>query len=63
LLLSLPAPTALKKHGICTGRSVTSYPSFKGEMSEGGQYKYKDERVVVDGKKLINEITIIYFNH
>jgi len=43
------APTALKKHGIAVGKSVTSYPTTKDFMQEGGQYNYKEDRVVVDG--------------
>jgi len=43
------APTALKKHGIATGKSITSYPSTKAFMQEGNVYTYKEDRVVVDG--------------
>ncbi|XP_014255674.1 protein dj-1beta [Cimex lectularius] len=41
------APTALKAHGIALGKSLTSYPSFKEELSEC--YNYLEDRVVVDG--------------
>ncbi|XP_066993999.1 Parkinson disease protein 7 [Anabrus simplex] len=43
------APTALKAHGIGLGKNVTSYPSTKEQMMEGGKYTYKEEQVVVDG--------------
>jgi len=43
-------PTALKKHGIGIGKSVTSYPSFKDKVTGGDtNYNYKEDRVVVDG--------------
>ncbi|RWS27746.1 Protein DJ-1-like protein [Leptotrombidium deliense] len=44
------APTALKSHGICLHKSLTSHPSKADEMKEGGKYKYSEDRVVVDGK-------------
>lgn len=40
------APTALKAHGICKGKKVTSYPNFEGDMKD--DYTYMHERVVVD---------------
>ncbi|XP_037092721.1 Parkinson disease protein 7 homolog [Pollicipes pollicipes] len=43
------APTALKAHGVCTGRALTSYPNFKEELLEGGQYIYVEDRVAIDG--------------
>jgi len=43
------APTALKAHKIGLGKSLTSYPSTKDKMVEGNEYKYKEDRVVVDG--------------
>lgn len=43
------APTALKAHCIAIGKTVTSYPAMKAEMEEGGKYKYKEDKVVVDG--------------
>ena len=45
------APTALKAHGICAGRTLTSYPhpAFKEELTKAG-YTYSEERVVVDGE-------------
>jgi len=43
-------PTALKKHGIGIGKSVTSYPSFKDKVTGGDtNYNYKEDRVVIDG--------------
>ncbi|XP_050302588.1 protein dj-1beta-like isoform X2 [Anthonomus grandis grandis] len=42
------APTALKAHGIADGKNVTCYPAMRGQMEEGGKYKYKEEKVVVD---------------
>ncbi|XP_053967682.1 protein dj-1beta [Anastrepha ludens] len=42
------APTALVAHGICCGKSLTSYPSVKDKLK--GSYKYVDnEKVVQDG--------------
>lgn len=43
------APTALKAHGVATGKRVTSYPSMADEMKSGGNYKYCEDRVVIDG--------------
>nr|CAH7718780.1 unnamed protein product [Callosobruchus chinensis] len=43
------APTALKAHGIAIGKKVTSYPSMKAQMEEGGQYTYLEDKVVIDG--------------
>ncbi|CAG9767579.1 unnamed protein product [Ceutorhynchus assimilis] len=43
------APTALKAHGIAEGKTLTSYPAMRAEMEEGDKYKYKEDRVVVDG--------------
>lgn len=44
------APTALRAHEIGFGKSLTSYPSVKECLVEGGKYKYKEDKVVVDGK-------------
>ena len=44
------APTALQTHRVCFGKSLTSYPSFKEEFEKAGNYKYKEDTVVVDGK-------------
>lgn len=44
------APTALRAHQIGFGKSLTSYPSVKECLVEGGKYIYKEDRVVVDGK-------------
>lgn len=44
------APTALRAHGIGFGKSLTSYPSVKECLVEGGKYQYKEDKVVVDGK-------------
>ncbi|XP_077284570.1 class I glutamine amidotransferase-like superfamily protein dj-1beta [Arctopsyche grandis] len=44
------APTALKAHGIGLSKRVTSYPTTKDVMVDGGQYTYvEDQKVVVDG--------------
>ncbi|XP_048730906.1 Parkinson disease protein 7 homolog [Ostrea edulis] len=43
------APIALVSHEVKPGSSVTSHPSVKGKMEEGG-YKYIEERVVTDDK-------------
>ncbi|XP_011430131.3 glutathione-independent glyoxalase DJR-1.1-like [Crassostrea angulata] len=43
------APIALVSHNIKPGSTVTSHPSVKGKMEEGG-YKYSEDRVVTDGK-------------
>lgn len=42
------APTALKAHGVGSGKNVTSYPSVKDKV-EGCGYTYKEDNVVVDG--------------
>lgn len=42
-------PKALMSHGIFKGKNLTSYPSFKDDLSSGG-YQYKEQRVVVDDK-------------
>ncbi|XP_058810954.1 protein dj-1beta-like [Topomyia yanbarensis] len=42
------APMVLLAHSIALGKSITSYPSFKDQLS--GKYKYIDDKiVVVDG--------------
>ncbi|XP_054269025.1 protein dj-1beta-like [Macrosteles quadrilineatus] len=41
------APSVLKTHSIATGKSLTSYPSVKGELVK--DYKYSEDKVVVDG--------------
>ncbi|KAL1122126.1 hypothetical protein AAG570_003532, partial [Ranatra chinensis] len=41
------APTALKAHSIGFGKRITSYPSFKEELSSS--FKYSDDQVVTDG--------------
>ncbi|XP_064460408.1 Parkinson disease protein 7 homolog [Ornithodoros turicata] len=43
------APIALKSHGVGCGKKVTSHPSKKDEVSSG-DYKYSEDRVVVDGQ-------------
>nr|XP_022290290.1 protein DJ-1-like [Crassostrea virginica] len=43
------APIALVSHNIKPGSTVTSHPSVKDKLVEGG-YKYSEERVVTDGK-------------
>lgn len=43
------APIALKSHGIGHGKALTSHPSKKDDLSKG-DYKYREERVVVDGQ-------------
>ncbi|XP_062622116.1 glutathione-independent glyoxalase DJR-1.1-like [Saccostrea cucullata] len=43
------APIALVSHKINPGSKVTSHPSVKGKMEEGG-YKYSEERVVTNDK-------------
>ncbi|CAO3652126.1 unnamed protein product [Cunninghamella blakesleeana] len=40
-------PLAAKSAGIAKGKSLTSYPAFKDQLSSF--YEYKDERVVIDG--------------
>uniref|UniRef100_A0A131Z259 Protein DJ-1 n=1 Tax=Rhipicephalus appendiculatus TaxID=34631 RepID=A0A131Z259_RHIAP len=43
------APIALKSHGIGLGKRVTSHPSKKEDICKG-DYKYSEDRVVVDGQ-------------
>ncbi|KAH6933892.1 hypothetical protein HPB50_018673 [Hyalomma asiaticum] len=43
------APIALKSHGIGHGKQVTSHPSKKEDISKG-DYKYSEDRVVIDGQ-------------
>ncbi|KAH8384722.1 hypothetical protein KR093_006068, partial [Drosophila rubida] len=45
------APTALAKHGIGSGKAVTSYPSMKSELVE--KYSYVDDKNVVQDGNLI----------
>lgn len=45
------APTALQEHKIAFGKSITSYPSFKGQLE--GDYKYVSDRKVVQDGNLI----------
>ncbi|RUS81019.1 hypothetical protein EGW08_011224 [Elysia chlorotica] len=42
------APTALLAHGVAKGKKLTSHPSVAEKLT--GNYKYLDDRVVVDGK-------------
>lgn len=43
------APIALQSHGIACGKKITSYPSFKKQLCDGG-YSYDDcSKVVQDG--------------
>ncbi|KAK3104938.1 hypothetical protein FSP39_013491 [Pinctada imbricata] len=42
------APTALNKHGIAKGSTVTSHPSVKDKLTES--YTYSEDRVVQHGK-------------
>lgn len=39
----------MKAHQIGFGKTVTSYPAVKGAMEDGGNYKYVEDDVVVDG--------------
>ena len=48
------APTAMKAHKICSGKTVTSHPSVKDKMVDGG-YKYSEDRVVADGKLITSQ--------
>lgn len=48
-MLQFAAPTALKAHEIGFGKSITSYPSVELQLTEGGKYVYKQDKVVVDG--------------
>ncbi|KZS22033.1 Protein deglycase DJ-1 [Daphnia magna] len=41
------APIAFKSHSIALGKQITSYPIMKERLVEN--YKYVDERVMVDG--------------
>ncbi|CAL1686557.1 unnamed protein product [Lasius platythorax] len=41
------APTALKAHGICKGKQITSYPDVKNELID--EYEYLEDKVVIDG--------------
>lgn len=50
------APTALKKHAVFKGRSLTSYPNFKQDMVADDAYKYSEERVVVDGQSAFLQV-------
>lgn len=43
------APIALKSHLIAPGSLVTSHPSVKDKLIDGG-YKYSEDNVVVTGK-------------
>ncbi|XP_055903580.1 protein dj-1beta-like [Eupeodes corollae] len=45
------APIALAAHGICTGKSLTSYPAMKGQLDSA--YKYIDDQKVVQDGNLI----------
>lgn len=49
------APTALKAHGVCKGKNLTSYPAFQEEMSKDNQYNYKTEKVVVDSNLITSQ--------
>lgn len=42
------APTALLSHGVAKEKNVTSHPSVKDNMVNGG-YSYSEDRVVKDG--------------
>lgn len=39
---------AVKKHEVCHGMTVTSYPSIEKDLTEGGYFKYKEDKVVRD---------------
>ncbi|XP_077998289.1 Parkinson disease protein 7 homolog [Glandiceps talaboti] len=41
-------PTALLSHNIGKGKSLTSHPGVKDKLTS--DYKYQEERVVIDGK-------------
>ncbi|XP_034104314.1 protein dj-1beta [Drosophila albomicans] len=45
------APTALAKHGIATGKSLTSYPAMKDQLAD--KYSYVDDKNVVQDGNLI----------
>ncbi|KAK3782725.1 hypothetical protein RRG08_037724 [Elysia crispata] len=42
------APTALLAHGVAKGKKLTSHPGVAEKLK--GDYKYLEDRVVVDGK-------------
>ncbi|RKO92999.1 DJ-1 family protein [Blyttiomyces helicus] len=42
------APIALKAAGVGVGKRITSHPSVRGVVVD--DYKYSEERVVIDGK-------------
>nr|CAB3264656.1 protein DJ-1-like [Phallusia mammillata] len=46
------APIALKAHGLCLGKSLTSYPAVKPEL-EG--YNYSEAKVVKDGNLITSQ--------
>ncbi|KAL1484763.1 hypothetical protein MTO96_011015 [Rhipicephalus appendiculatus] len=50
-LLLLP----LKSHGIGLGKRVTSHPSKKEDICKG-DYKYSEDRVVVDGQLITKKL-------
>lgn len=41
----------LFKHGIATGKTLTSYPSVKSDIESA--YTYKEDSTVVDGKIIL----------
>ncbi|KAL0277282.1 UNVERIFIED_CONTAM: hypothetical protein PYX00_004626 [Menopon gallinae] len=43
------APLALKAHGVCSTKKITSYPSMEKEITEGQKFTYLQDKVVVDG--------------
>ncbi|KAH8313158.1 hypothetical protein KR067_001276 [Drosophila pandora] len=45
------APTVLAKHGIASGKSLTSYPSMKAQLVD--KYSYVDDKNVVQDGNLI----------
>ncbi|KAH8384220.1 hypothetical protein KR200_003175, partial [Drosophila serrata] len=45
------APTVLAKHGIATGKSITSYPSMKEQLVD--KYSYVEGELVVQDGNLI----------
>ncbi|PSN45104.1 Protein DJ-1alpha [Blattella germanica] len=51
--LAAVTPTALQAHKIALGKSVTSYPSFKEQLAK--DYKYKEDKVVVDGNIITSQ--------
>lgn len=44
------APTALKAHQVCLGKKLTSYPTTQASITEGSQYNYISDKVVIDGE-------------